>query len=38
MLETIDRNTPKGTTGIIGFILMFLGFLSQLIGTFAGAH
>jgi hypothetical protein len=38
ILEAIDRSTLKGTTGIIGFALIFLGFLGQLIGTIAGAH
>jgi hypothetical protein len=37
-LEAIDRNTPTGTIGILGFILLFLGFLGQLTGTIVSAH
>lgn len=36
-LEAIARNTPTGTTGIIGFILLFLGFLGQLTGVLTSA-
>lgn len=32
-LDSIDRNTPRGTTGIIGFSLLFLGFMGQIVGT-----
>ncbi len=38
ILEAIERNTPTGTTGIIGFVLLFFGFLGQLIGTIASTH
>ena len=38
VLEAIDRNTPTGTTGILGFVLLFLGFLGQITGTIASAH
>lgn len=38
ILEAIERNTPTGTTGILGFILLFLGFLGQFTGTIASAH
>lgn len=37
LLEAIDRNTPTGATGIIGFILMFIGFSGQIIGTILSA-
>lgn len=32
----IDRRTPDGTIGIIGFCLLSLGFLGQVIGTWLG--
>ena len=37
-LGVIDRNTPTGTIGIFGFILLFIGFLGQVIGTIASAR
>jgi len=33
----IDRRTPDGTIGIIGFGLLFLGFGGQMLGTWLGA-
>lgn len=37
-LEAIERNTPPGTVGIMGFALLFIGFLGQIIGTIARAR
>jgi hypothetical protein len=33
LLSYIDRNTPNGTTGIIGFVFMFFGFVGQIVAT-----
>jgi hypothetical protein len=33
LLGYIDRKTPTGTVGIIGFIFMFFGFVGQLMAT-----
>ncbi len=35
-LEFIEHRTPDGTVGILGFILLFLGFALQMIGTYLG--
>jgi hypothetical protein len=35
-LEFIDRRTPDGVVGIIGFALLFLGFLGQFSATWLG--
>jgi hypothetical protein len=36
-LDAIDRETPNGTIGILGFLLLFLGFLGQVAGSIASA-
>jgi hypothetical protein len=35
LLVSIDRNTPNGTIGIIGFMFMFAGFVGQIAATIA---
>jgi hypothetical protein len=36
-LNFIDRTTPDGTIGIIGFLFVLIGFILQFIGTWAGS-
>lgn len=36
ILEAIERRTPNGTIGIIGFLLLLLGFVLQIVGTSLG--
>ena len=36
VLDVIDRNTPNGTIGIVGFSLLFFGFLLQIVGASLG--
>ncbi len=33
-IDLIEANTPTGTVGILGFVLLALGFLFQFIGTY----
>lgn len=33
-IDLIEANTPSGTVGILGFLLLALGFLFQFIGTY----
>jgi hypothetical protein len=33
LLSFVDKKTPTGTTGIIGFVLMFCGFAGQIMAT-----
>lgn len=33
-IDFIESNTPSGTVGIIGFLLLAVGFLFQFIGTY----
>ena len=35
-LDIIDRNTPNGTIGIVGFLFLFFGFLLQIVGASVG--
>jgi hypothetical protein len=37
-IEFIEARTPDGTVGILGFLLLLIGFMLQLIGTYKGAH
>jgi hypothetical protein len=37
-LSFVDRNTPNGTMGLIGFGLITIGFMFQMYGTSAGAQ
>jgi hypothetical protein len=36
-LGSIERNVPSGIIGLIGFALLVLGFLGQMVGTLVGA-
>lgn len=36
MLDFIDSRTPDGTVGLIGFLLLFFGFLFQMLGSYVG--
>ncbi len=36
VLDVIDRNTPNGTIGIVGFAFLFFGFLLQMVGASVG--
>ena len=38
LCDQIDKKTPNGTIGIIGFVLVFIGFMGQMLGTLFGAH
>lgn len=38
ILDFIDRNTPTGTIGSVGFLLLFLGFGFQVYAAWLGAH
>lgn len=38
LLDVIDRNTPSGTIGIVGFSLLFFGFLLQIVGACREPH
>jgi hypothetical protein len=35
--DFIQERTGDGTVGIIGFMLLFVGFVLQMVGTYAGA-
>jgi hypothetical protein len=35
LVEWIDRRTPTGSVGLIGFFLLFIGFLLQMYGTYS---
>ena len=37
-LDIIDRRTPDGSIGILGFVLLFVGFLGQMYGSWKGGH
>ena len=38
VLDAIDARTPDGTVGIFGFLLLFAGFVLQMLGTFLGSR
>ena len=38
LCDQIDRKTPNGTIGILGFVLVFIGFVGQMLGTWFGAY
>lgn len=37
LLDWVVTRTPTGTVGIIGFLLLFAGFLLQMLGTYLGS-
>jgi hypothetical protein len=38
LLESIERRTPDGTVGIIGFFFLLSGFCFQIVGAFTGTR
>lgn len=38
VLDFVDARTPDGTVGVIGFVLLLIGFLLQMYGSYLGGH
>lgn len=36
LIDLLDRKTPDGTVGLLGFTILAFGFISQILATYLG--